>query len=228
MAPGGTDTMRITKIERQKKRPGRKNVYADGQFVAGVSDETLLRLALRTGDEIGPDILATLQRTEQLFQAKAIAHRYLSSRPRTEREIRDKLREKEFPDDDIRRTIDEMRSSGLLDDRHFAEMYIRDALALKPVGKLVLRRKLLLLGVDRLIVDDALQEAFTGVDMETIVLQSAQQFLKRTAASGRKPDPQKLRIRLTNFLLRRGYPWDVAGPVVRSLLGARDWDDRHE
>ncbi len=32
--------VRITKIESQQKRPGRKNIYADGKFVAGVSAES--------------------------------------------------------------------------------------------------------------------------------------------------------------------------------------------
>ncbi len=220
--------MRSTMIEQQKRRPGRKNVYADGEFIAGVSDETLLRLALRTGDEIGPDVLKTLQRTEELFQAKAVALRFLSSRPRTEREIRDKLREREFPDEDIRRTIEELRSGGLINDRQFAEMYIRDALALKPVGTMVLRRKLLLLGVERTVVDNALAEAFADVDMHQLVLRVAQQFLKRASTSRKQEDPRKLKARLTSFLLRRGYTWDVAGPVVRSLLGTHDLTDDHE
>lgn len=220
--------MRITKIEPQKRRPGRKNIYADGQFLAGVSDETLARLALRTGDEINPDELKALQRTEELFHAKSVALRFLSTRPRTEREIRDKLREKEFADDEIARVTDELKKANLLNDGEFARMYIRDALALKPLGRFVLRRKLLLLGVEKSIADEALEEAFAHLDLHDIVLEAAQQFLKKAHISHREVDRRKLRARLTTFLLRRGYPWDVAGPIVKSLAGTDGSDEQHE
>ncbi len=220
--------MRITKIEPQKRRPGRKNVFADGQFVAGVSDETLLRLALRTGDEIGPETLKALRQTEELFHAKGVALRYLSSRPRTERELRDKLREKEFADDEIARTIGDLREAGLVNDGEFARMFIRDALALKPVGKSVLRRKLLLLGVEKSLVDEAIEEGFAQVDMHGIVLEAARRFLAKSTKARHNEDPRKKRARLTSFLLRRGYPWDVVRPIISSLLGSHDSDDQRE
>jgi len=217
--------MRITKIEPQKRRPGRKNVYADDLFIAGVSDETLMRLAIRTGDVISPDTLKALQHTEEVIHAKSVALRFLSTRPRTESEIRDKLREKEFSEAEIAHTIEELRKSNLLNDREFARMYIRDALALKSLGRIVLRRKLLLLGVDKAVTDEALDEAFTDVDLQSIVREAADQFLKKARQSRRRDDPRKLRARLTAFLLRRGYPWDVAGPIVKSLTGADEPDE---
>lgn len=220
--------MRITKIEPQKKRPGRKNIYADGQFLSGVSNETLMRLALRAGDEITPERLRALQQTEELIHAKGVALRFLSTRPRTEREIRDKLREKEFSDEEIVRTIEELKKSNLLNDQEFARMYIRDALALRPLGRSVLRRKLLLLGVDRSVTDGALDEAFAHIDLHAIVRDAAEQFLKKTLTSQKKPDPRKVRARLTAFLLRRGYSWDIAGPIVKSLTGARETDEQYE
>ncbi|MBM2842078.1 MAG: recombination regulator RecX, partial [Bacteroidetes bacterium] len=97
-------TMRVTKIESQKKNPRRKNVYADGEFVAGVSDETLLRSGLRTGDEISDERLKILIQEEETSSAKQVALRFLAHRPRTTKEIRDKLREKEFAEEEIKQT----------------------------------------------------------------------------------------------------------------------------
>jgi regulatory protein len=220
--------MRITKIEPQKRRPGRKNIYADGTFVAGVSDETLIRLALRAGDEITPDTATALQRFEGFFHAKSIALRLLSTRPRTEREIRDRLREKEFGDDEIARTIDELLKANLLNDREFARMFIRDALALKPLGRIALRRKLLLLGVEKSVADETLDEAFANLDLHDVVLAASKQFLKKARALRKGEDPRKLRSRLTAFLLRRGYPWNVAGPIVKSLTGTDEHNEHDE
>ncbi len=141
--------MRITSIEPQKKNPTRRNIFADGDFVAGVSAETLLRFGLRVGDEIAPPLIAAIEKAEELVGAKGVALRFLTVRPRTEREIRDKLREKEFGDEEIAQTIASLKASGLLDDAAFARMYIRDALAGRGAGKILLKKKLLLLGVEK-------------------------------------------------------------------------------
>ena len=211
--------MRITKIEPQKKRPGRSNIYADGKFLAGVGRETLLRLALRTGDEIGPDVLKILLQTEELLSARNAALRFLAVRPRTVREVRDKLREREFGDEEIAQAIDSLAKSGLLNDAEFARMYIRDAMTVRPAGRLLIRRKLLLLGVDKATTDAALDEAFRDVDQRDAALNAATAFLKKARPRGKgKLEVMEARNRLSGFLFRRGYTWETIEPVLRTLL----------
>jgi regulatory protein len=210
--------VRITRIENQKKRPGRKNIFVDGAFLAGVSTETLIRLALRTGDEIGPDQIKILQKTEELHGARSTALRFLSTRPRTEREVRNKLREKEFGDEEITRTIDDLRRSGLLDDNAFASMYIRDTFALRPAGRLLLARKLALLGVPKSIAEKAIEEAFSKSDQADTARALAEQFVAKARSVRHNESPDRLRNRLAAYLGRRGFPWDVIQPVVHSVL----------
>ncbi|MEO8168941.1 MAG: RecX family transcriptional regulator, partial [bacterium] len=158
--------MRITRIESQKKNPARKNLYADGEFLTGVSAETLIRFGIRTGDEIDEEKLKALQATEELQGAKSVAFRFLARRQRTEKEIRDKLREKEFGDEEIGKTIETLRGLGFLNDREFAGSYIRHQLTLRPKGKILLKQKLLMLGVAKDVVDAALEEAFQETGQE--------------------------------------------------------------
>jgi len=209
--------VRITKIENQKRHPGRKNIYADGVFVAGVSTETLVRLALRTGDEIGPDQLAVLQKTEELHGARNAALRFLSTRPRTEREVRNKLREKEFGDEEIERTLNGLRQSGLLDDDAFARMFIRDALTLRPSGRLLLQRKLALLGVPKPVAEKAIDDAFRDTDQTETARDLAKQFVAKARAVRRDEPAERLRRRLAAYLGRRGFPWDVIQPIIQHV-----------
>jgi regulatory protein len=209
--------MRITAIEPQKKNPGRRNIYADGQFVVGVSDETLLRFGLRIGDEIPPALVQALEQAEELVGAKGVALHFLTVRPRTEREIRDKLREKEFAEEDIVHTIAALKSAGLLDDAAFARMYIRDALSARPAGKMLLKRKLLLLGVEKSVVEDAIEECFTGVDIEAAALTLARQFLKKTQNLRKGESAAKRRNRVSAFLARKGFAWDVIEAVLKQV-----------
>ncbi len=210
--------MRITKIEPQQKVRGRRNIFADGKFIAGVSQETLLKLGLRTGDEIGTDMLAALRKTEELTSAKNTALRFLSYRPRTIREVRDKLREKEFSDADITKTINELKTAGLLDDAQFARMYIRNATVVRPAGRILLARKLLALGVPKDLIDQALTDTLSVDDQQDAAFKAAEQLMRRAGNARRKEDPRKLRQRIAAGLVRRGYSWDIVDSVLRRLI----------
>ncbi len=209
--------MRITKIESQQKNPSRRNLYADGEFLIGVSAETLLKFGIRTGDEVGEDKLKALQATEELQGAKTVALRFLSRRQRTEKEIRDKLRSKEFADEEIVKTIENLRGLGFLNDEKFARSYIRHQLALRPKGKVVFKQKLLLLGIKKEIVDQALTETFQETSQEDAALKAAEKFIKKSSKS--RDDPHKTKQKLAAFLTRRGFSWDVVSPILKTILG---------
>jgi regulatory protein len=83
--------MRITKIERQRNKP-RYTIYLDSGPPLDIHGETLLRFGLRRNDELDDQKLRQLQ-LEDLFQtAKQKSLRFLSHRPRSEKEIRDRLK----------------------------------------------------------------------------------------------------------------------------------------
>ena len=208
--------MRVTKIEPQKRRPGRKNIYIDGQFSIGVAAETLLRLGLRTGDEIDSGVLSTLERTEKETSLKASALRLLAHRARSQREMRDRLKRKKFEAAEIETVVGELERAGLLDDQRFARMFLRDQLLLRPSGRQLLRQKLLRHGVTRTVADEALDEIL-GENTEAEGVETA---AKKYLASRLKPgvEPLVLRRRLTGFLTRRGYSWDLIKPLLARLL----------
>jgi regulatory protein len=206
--------VRITRIEPQKRRPGRRNVFVDGEFAAGISTETLLRSGLRTGDEVTAERLHALLESEELASARNAAMRLLARRPRTVREIRDRLRDKEFGDALIGTVLAGLTAARLVDDEQFARSVVADALTLRPAGKFALRRKLLLHGVAADIADRVLTEAFASVDEVGQALAVARRHLQRTAPTD---DPARLRSRVAAALGRRGFSWDVIQHVLRRL-----------
>ncbi len=210
--------MQITEISPQQRNPSRRNLCVDGAFALGVSAETLLRFGLRKGDSITHETLREIEKIEELINAKGAALRYLGVRPRTEKEIRDKLREKEFGDEEIARTIADLKGAGLLDDAAFARMYIRDAMLKRPSGAMALRRKLLLLGVDRTTVDEAIGEIFAETDLEAAALGVARDFVRKTRNIRNGETRVKLRGRVAAHLARRGFAWDVIQSVLKSLF----------
>jgi regulatory protein len=215
----------ITRIESQKRHPERKNIFADGRFVLGISKETLLKAGLRVGDEITQAVIQRLQETEGLSAAKNAALRFIAYRPRTVREVRDKLREKEFSDEEISRVIEDLTRAKLLNDREFARMFVRDAVSSRPVGKLLLRRKMLLLGLERQLVDEVLAEELEDVDLEQSAREAAEKFVKRSRTVRGREETLKLRNRLAAFLGRRGFGWDIIQPVIQKVLKENEFEE---
>ena len=220
--------MRITSIETQKRNPKRKNLFADGQFILGISDETLIRFGIRTGDEIGPEKLKALQQTEDLLGAKRAALRFLATRPRTEREVRDKLREKEFSDEEISAAIKDLKQTGLLNDADFARMFVHDAIARRPTGKLLLKQKMTLLGLDKATIEESLQNSGEENDQQSLALEAARKFIKKGQPPRGKREMLKARNRVANFLGRRGFTWDVIHPVLKSVFQDQGKEENEE
>jgi regulatory protein len=210
--------MRITRIEAQKKRRGRRNVYADGQFVLGLSDETVLRAGLRTGDEVSPDRLASLREMEERQRTRRTALRYLSTRPRTERELRDRLREAECGDTDIAAVLADLQQAGLVNDEEFARSYVRDALAHRPAGRKLLRQKMLLLGLEKTLVEAVLAELLQAGSQEESALSSARRYLAKKPAPQNREERQKLCSLVAAHLARRGFSWETITSVLQAVL----------
>jgi len=209
--------MRITRIERQKKRRNRVSIFVDDQFVAGVSEETLLQARLRPGDEITKESLDSLAADETLFQAKQSALRLLSYRVRSEKEIRNYLRTKEFSDENIDQVLSSLRISGMVNDREFAHAFIRNALTLKPIGRILLRQKLLLLGIELSMIEEALDKECGPEDQLSAADNAAEKAMRRI---GKRGDPVKERSRLVATLLRKGFPYSIVKEVVAQHFSA--------
>jgi regulatory protein len=183
----------------------------------GLSKEILLRAGLRVGDEISRHQIDDLVAQETLLSARNAALRLLAVRPRSEHEILDRLREKEFDERTIAATLGELRAAGLVNDAEFARSFIRNTLTLRPLGELQLRRKLLLLGVPRAVVDDAVGETLTGIDMVDVARQTALAYQRRLQHSPAPDDPRKTRSKISSHLARRGYSWSTISTVLKSL-----------
>ena len=79
--------MKITDIKPQKKRSDRFNIYADDQFVCGLSEDTIIDSGIEIDQEINQKEIDELIGKDQNAKAFDKAIRFLGYRPRTEKEI---------------------------------------------------------------------------------------------------------------------------------------------
>ena len=96
------------------------------------------------------------------------ALRLLKFRARSENEIRTKLKQKGYTQEEIEETIAFLKEKGFLDDETFAYLFAYDAMTLKKYGPFRIKWELRKLGVDEYIIEDAISKVLNEVDIEEI------------------------------------------------------------
>ena len=201
---------RITRIEPQKKRKGRLNVYIDGAFAFGVDQRVALEHAIHEGDGISKEKMDAILLDEEKARAKDKALALLSYRSRSVAELRKKLLEKGFSERTVGSVVDDLLRVGLLDDVRFASAYVHSRMLQKPMGKRLLMRELFQKGIDEETAEKSIDEGYEGRSEADIARELAEKRIARSGGEGRKA-----RKRLADFLLRRGFGWDVIQPVLQ-------------
>jgi len=181
-----------------------------------VALDVVEELDLYAGARLDPSTRHRLEEADQKWSARQAALNLLSYRPRTEQELRTRLRKKDHPPAIVEWCIDLLRTEGFLDDRSFSEAFARSRIRLKPRGKRRLLQELRKKGVARDVADAAIDSAFeeTETDETELTREAAQRWLDRQPASVRTDlgaefgaqEREKARRRLMGYLKRRGFP----------------------
>src|SRR4030081_1372660 len=81
----------ITAITYQRRDKLRASVFIASEFAFGVNVATIEKFRFRKGDELDTVLLERLKEFDERISAKRIASKFLNTRRRTEKEVRDKL-----------------------------------------------------------------------------------------------------------------------------------------
>ncbi|MBW3594280.1 MAG: recombination regulator RecX [Actinobacteria bacterium] len=151
-------------------------------------------------------------------EAMERAGRMLALRPRTEREIRDRLTEADFPDDVVEDTVGRLYELELLNDEDFALDWIEQRTIRKGLGPKALIAELNRKGIDRATAEAAL--ARSGVDEQATATAEAGKLLHKVIRYPIRDQAAKLH----QMLMRRGFSWDATEAAVKAVLPPEGWD----
>lgn len=213
----------ITQVQATQRDPERVSVFIDGVFAFALPAIVAVQRGLQRGVELDEAAVRELEGLAELERATEAALTFVAYRPRSEREVRDRLRRRDFAPAAIDAAVEKLRGWNYLDDRAFAEYWVENRAEHAPRGRRALEAELRAKGVDRNVTGDVLE----GIDLgeENAALELARKRQPRLSAL----DEPTQRRRLAAFLGRRGYGWDVIRPVLDRLYGAEaDGDDLAE
>lgn len=143
------------------------------------------------------------------FYNKAL--KFLSYRPRSEKEIRDNLRKKKASDSIIDLIIKKLQEQKFLNDREFAKWWIEQRTLVKPTGKRLIKIELSKKGIDKDLIDEIFDNVENLVQNE---LELARKLVQRKINKYKGLDRQKIYRRLGGFLSRRGFDYDTIKKAI--------------
>ena len=140
----------------------------------------------------------------------------LARREYSEFEIRNKMQEKAFPEEEIDQAIAQCQAKNWQSDRRFAENYLNSR-AQKGYGAIRIRQELRQLkGVSSEIIDETLME--TEVDW----YEMAENLLRKKFPDYADPQTPKMKQKMWQYMMSHGFRSDE----FADLIGNRnsDWD----
>ena len=188
--------MLITAAEERKK--GLTALYIDGEYAVSVDSLTFAGSVFRVGSEITDEQLYELIRLSDVNRAKEKALYLFEYRPRSIKEVEDKLVPL-FGEDASQSALSRLEELGLIDDEAFARRYARQLFENKHFPSKRVSFELMKKGIDRDIIDEIIEE------LEPDPCEQIEIIISKKYA--RCLDDEKGRQRAINGLRAMGFSW---------------------
>jgi len=136
---------KITALRIGRGRGKRVNIFLDGKFAFSLEAEVAAKEGLQVEEVLSDEQIEALARSDHFHRCLNAAIHYLSYRPRSESELRERLRQRGFDGDTQEAVITRLKEQGLVDDMAFAQFWKDNRESFSPrsqwLTKLELRRK---------------------------------------------------------------------------------------
>ncbi|MEP7038003.1 MAG: RecX family transcriptional regulator [Acidobacteriota bacterium] len=165
--------------------------------------------------EIKPDserIIKDVERARRKTFDRAV--NLLTYKPRSVKELRTRLMEKEWTNSAIvEEVIKKLESYGYLNDAQFAKNFAASKIRQKPIGKRVLQQKLAMKKLDKETVAEAIEKAFEETPESEVIDRAIEKRLRVKGKPTERADVKKF----YDFLLRQGFSYDLVSNKMREL-----------
>ncbi len=196
---------KITRIEQQKKKKNRVNIYIDGEFYSGLYKDTVIKFHLYENKEITPSEIDRIKEFEDFADAKEKAINYISYRERSKKEIEDYLKNKEIEEVIIQKILSDLEKADLVNNQKFASDWVKDRNKNNPKGNFALKMELKEKGIN----DSEIEKILQSVDEKKNALKV---FEKAVRKYGKKKNAKE---KISQYLQRRGFHIQTILEVLR-------------
>ncbi len=148
--------MKITAIKQQVKQKSRYSIFVDDEYAFSLGSDALLDAQLSIGREIDESELAAFKKLSSDDKAYGLTLAYIARRMRSEGELRDYFRRKEYDEGLVNQLLERLKKSKWIDDVDFAERWVENRRQLKQSSTKKIRLELRQKHVASDIIDNVL------------------------------------------------------------------------
>ncbi len=210
--------MQITEIKKIG-RGDRYSIFIDSVFDGTLEAEILVKHKLKTGDEIDEEQWRQIKLENGKLSAFSRAVGYIEKSLKTQKQLQTYLKEKGFLQESIDDAVQKLKEYGYIDDKVYAENYIKTYKDKK--GKIKLKFDLLSKGVAADVIEEALQE-FVDEDEQYA---ACEKLLKKYVKN--KPQDVKLKSKAYAHLFSKGFSGDIISRAIGKVFSEvedEDWN----
>lgn len=205
--------MRIQNVTK-KKRTTDCIIKFDNDEEIVLSMDIVLKYQLSKNKEITTDTLKEINTEQQRINIKQDAFNYASYKPRTVKQVQQKLEQKGYFSELISVAINFLVNFELLDDKKFALTFAKEYAHRKNAGPFKIENELIRRGIEPELAKDAVSENYP--DEKTIEL-AREHAKKKVKMLNNKSKDKKYRS-LRDSLLRNGFDIDTVSKVIKEVL----------
>lgn len=189
--------MKISAIKQQVKQKQRYSIFVDEKYAFSLSSGALLNTQLTIGREIDEGELQAFKKLSSDDKAYGLALALVARRMRSEGELRDYFRRKEYDHSLADELIQRLKNSHWIDDLNFAERWVENRRQLKSSSTKKIRLELRQKRIASDIIDQVLNN--TQEDEHTALRALVEKKRRQT----RYRDNEKL----MSYLARQGFSY---------------------
>lgn len=188
----------ITDIKTQQKNKNKLSIYIDNKYsfsltIAQLSDEKNIRI----GKVITDEEVSRLKKVSSLTNQYLKLINLIYVRPRSEYEIKSKLKQKKLDPDEIDELINQLKEGDYINDTKFTEWWVSSRKLTKPISSLKLKAELTQKGIHKNIIDEVISNNFTQQDE----MNSLKELIDKKKS--KYEDPQKF----MSYLASKGFKY---------------------
>ena len=200
---------KITALRVGRGRRKRVNVFLDGKFAFNLEAELVVKEGLHVGQELPASQIEALARSDNFCRCLNAAAHYLSYRPRSESEIRERLHRRGFDGNSVEAVITKLKDGGLVNDMAFAQFWRDNRESFSPRSQWLVKLELSRKGV----AGDIINRVIDVIDEDDSAYRTALSRVRSLSLA----DYQNFHRRLGGYLKRRGFGYGVINRTVERM-----------
>ena len=207
--------MIVTEI-KQKGKSESYYISFDGELYGTLQLETLVKNHIKLGSEIDEEQLKAIKEEDDNLTCFSRALKYISSRLKTEKQMKEYLRGLNYSQVAIDNAIKKLKDYGYINDEYYAKTFTEVYGGSK--GKNFIKRELIQKGLNKEYIEEIIQDK----DDTDACFNLCQKKLKTL----KQPLEQKDKQKLYRFLLSRGFDYEtIRQTLAKCNMGEDDaWD----